>query len=129
MTESTPTILCIDDDSHNLLTRKLLLESNGYHVLTAQSGSEGIRLFQSETVDAVILDYLMPGMNGLVVAHQLKDLSPQTPIIFLSAWAPPLDEGPGLAELWIRKGEEDAEYLLAKLKETLAKARQRSAHP
>ena len=51
------TILCIDDESAGLLPRKLLLESAGHRVLEARSGEEGIQLFQSEKVDAVILDY------------------------------------------------------------------------
>jgi DNA-binding response OmpR family regulator len=97
------------------------LEKKGYRVLTAQSGAEGIRLFQSEPVDAVLLDYWMTGMNGLMPAGQLKQLSPHTPIIIVSAWGTLLDEALGLSETWIMKGE-DPGYLLAKLSEALTKS-------
>ena len=76
-------------------------------------------MFQSEPVDAVILDYWMSGMNGVAVARELKRLRPSTPIIILSAYGTLLDESLGVADLWIRKGEEDPQYLLAKIKELL----------
>jgi len=74
-------ILCIDDEQPGLSLRKALLESAGYRVLAASSGREGIRLFESEPVDAVILDYWMAGMNGLAVAREMKRLRPKVPII------------------------------------------------
>jgi CheY-like chemotaxis protein len=61
-------------------------------------------------------------MNGLAVAKELRQLSRNTPIIVLSAYVPILDEAVGLADLWVRKGEENPEFLLAKLKELLENA-------
>jgi CheY-like chemotaxis protein len=118
------TILCIDDEEPGRLIRKLLLERAGYDVLTAPSGREGLQLFLSKPVDAVIVDYWMADMNGLAVAKELRRLNRKTPIIVLSAYAPILDEAVGLADLWVKKGEEDPEYLLSKLKELLEKRRQ-----
>ena len=66
----------------------MLLEQNGYRVLEATDGSEGLRLFLSRPVDAVILDYQMPGMNGDVVASEMKLLKPDVPIMLLSAYGP-----------------------------------------
>jgi CheY-like chemotaxis protein len=117
--EPQKTILCIDDEEAQSTLRKLVLESAGYRVLVAMSGREGIRLFQSDSVDAVILDYWMADMKGLAVARELKRARPDVPIIILSAYTPLLDETIGLADLWVRKGEEDPEYLLAKLRELL----------
>ena len=71
---SPETVLCIDDEDNQLLLRKLLLEEAGYRVFTATSGEEGIRVFQAEQVDVVIVDYWMSRMNGLVVARALKTL-------------------------------------------------------
>jgi CheY-like chemotaxis protein len=122
--EQKPTILCIDDEEPGRTLRKLLLESAGYDVLTAASGREGLQIFQSNSVNAVIVDYWMADMNGLAVAKELRRLNRKTPIIVLSAYVPILDEAIGLADLWIRKGEVDPEYLLAKLKELLEKRRQ-----
>ena len=119
MADKTTTVLCIDDEEPGLEMRKILLETAGYRVLTAKSGNEGIRVFRSEPVDAVILDYWMSGMNGVAVARELKKISSATPIMILSAYGTLLDEALGVADVWIRKGEEDPQFLLAKLKELL----------
>jgi CheY-like chemotaxis protein len=83
------TILCIDDHWNGLLGRKMLLEENGYEVLAATSGDTGLKLFFSRSVDAVVLDYQMPGMNGDVVAAKMKRVKSHVPIMLLSAYGPP----------------------------------------
>src|SRR5271156_2221842 len=80
------TILCIDDHWNGLIGRKMLLENNGYEVLEATGGDEGLRLFLSHAVDAVVLDYQMPGMNGDVVAAKMKRVKSHVPIMLLSAF-------------------------------------------
>jgi CheY-like chemotaxis protein len=115
MAKKLPTILCIDDEEPGLKVRKLLLEASGYRVLTALSGREGIKVFTSEAVDGVILDYWMSGMNGVATARELKRMKPSVPIIILSAYGTLLDETLGVADLWVRKGEEDPQYLLGEL--------------
>ena len=82
------TILCIDDHWNGLIGRKLFLESNGYEVLEATGGAEGLKLFKSHSVDAVVLDYQMPGMNGDVVAAKMKRVKSHVPIMLLSAYGP-----------------------------------------
>jgi CheY-like chemotaxis protein len=116
------TILCIDDEEPGLKVRRILLETAGHRVLTALSGREGIEIFQSENVDAVILDYWMAGMNGVATAREIKRLKRSVPIIILSAYGTLLDETLGVADVWIRKGEEDPQYLLGAL-EALLQAR------
>jgi len=88
MSRAKATILCIDDQWEGLIGRKMLLEKDGYTVLEATDGSEGLRLFLSNPVDAVILDYQMPGMNGDVVAAEMKLLKSHVPILLLSAYGP-----------------------------------------
>jgi CheY-like chemotaxis protein len=66
----------------------MLLEKNGYEVLEATSGDVGLKLFLSHAVDAVVLDYQMPGMNGAVVATEMKRINAQVPIMLLSACCP-----------------------------------------
>ena len=83
-----PTILCIDDHRNGLIGRKMLLEENGYEVLEATGGDEGLKLFRSHSVDAVVLDYQMPGMNGDVVAVKMKRVKAHVPIMLLSAYGP-----------------------------------------
>ncbi len=113
------TVLCIDDEQTALQLRQTLLESAGYRVLAAKSGAQGIKAFRAEPVHAVVLDYWMADMNGLQVAREIKKLNPSVPIIILSAYGELLDESLGIADLWIRKGEEDPQYLLTRLDQLL----------
>jgi CheY-like chemotaxis protein len=88
MSRQKVTILCIDDHWNGLIGRKMLLEENGYRVIEATDGTEGLRLFLSHAVDAVVLDYQMPGMKGDVVAAKMKRINSQVPIMLLSAYGP-----------------------------------------
>jgi CheY-like chemotaxis protein len=81
-------ILCIDDHWNGLIGRKMLLEQSGYEVLEASGGDEGLKLFSSQVVDAVVVDYQMPGMNGDVVAAKMKRINAHVPIMLLSAYGP-----------------------------------------
>jgi CheY-like chemotaxis protein len=110
--QDTATILLIDDEAAGLLPRKLLLESAGYRVIAAHSGVQGLQIFQSEKVDAVILDYWMSGMKGTAVAAALKRINPAIPIVVLSGmWDLP-GEASGIVDQWIVKGSGRAEQLL-----------------
>ena len=119
MSKGTATVLCIDDEQTALQLRQTVLESAGYKVLTAKSGALGIQVFKSEPVHAVVLDYWMADMNGMQVAREIRRLNPSVPIIILSAYGELLDESLGIADIWIRKGEEDPQYLLARLDDLL----------
>jgi CheY-like chemotaxis protein len=77
-------VLCIDDNEEVLECEKAFLESFGYTVLTAPSGGRALELASVHSVDVVIVDYVMPEMNGHEVALQLRRLRPQTQIIMLS---------------------------------------------
>jgi CheY-like chemotaxis protein len=88
MSRLKATILCIDDHWNGLIGRKMLLEKNGYKVLEASGGDEGLKLFLSHRVDAVVLDYQMPGMNGDVVAAKMKRVKSHIPIMLLSTYGP-----------------------------------------
>jgi CheY-like chemotaxis protein len=88
MSRPKATILCIDDHWNGLIGRKMLLEQYGYRVLEATGGDEGLRLFLTHAVDAVVLDYQMPGTNGDVLAAQMKRIKSGVPIMLLSAYGP-----------------------------------------
>jgi CheY-like chemotaxis protein len=79
-------ILCIDDNESGLKIRKLLLESIGFRVLTAQDGLAGLEIVCRQRVDLIILDYAMPGMDGEEVARRLRTQHPQIPILLLSGF-------------------------------------------
>jgi CheY-like chemotaxis protein len=88
MSRAKARILCIDDHWNGLMGRKTLLEASGYEVLEASGGDEGLKLFRSHAVDAVVVDYQMPGMNGDVVAAKMKRINAHVPIMLLSAYGP-----------------------------------------
>jgi CheY-like chemotaxis protein len=88
MSRAKARILCIDDHWNGLIRRKMLLEQSGYEVLEASGGDEGLQLFRTHAVDAVVLDYQMPGMNGDVVAAKMKRINSRVPIMLLSAYGP-----------------------------------------
>jgi CheY-like chemotaxis protein len=80
----SPVLLCIDDNEDVLECEKSFLESFGYTVLTAPSGSKGLELASTHPVDVVIVDYVMPEMNGHEVATEMRRLRPLAPIILLT---------------------------------------------
>jgi CheY-like chemotaxis protein len=79
-------ILCVDDEPKGLQIRKILLQNEGFEVLTATSGREALELFAAHPVRAVILDYAMPEMDGGEVAEALRRLKPEVKILLLSAY-------------------------------------------
>src|SRR5713101_9264777 len=81
---SSGVVLCIDDNQDVLECEKAFLETFGYTVLTAPSGGKGLELASIHSVDVVIVDYSMPGMNGQEVAIEMRRLKPRAPIIMLS---------------------------------------------
>jgi CheY-like chemotaxis protein len=107
-------VLCVDDERVGLHVRKLLLERSGYRVLTANDGKSGLLLFQQNPVDAVVLDYAMPGMHGGEVAAQMRAAKPDVPILLLSAYVGLPSDVTGLVNVYMTKGE-GAPALLEKL--------------
>jgi DNA-binding response OmpR family regulator len=105
------TILCIDDEVSGLQARKLLLESEGYEVIEARSGREGLSLLESRNVDLVILDYWMAEMNGTATAQEIKRKNPRVPIIMLSGYGELPGEILGIADRWILKGRSTQDLL------------------
>src|SRR5260370_4467048 len=85
MSRAKATILCIDDHWNGLIGRKLLLEQRGYEGLEPTSGAEGLDLFFLRPVDAAVLDYQSPGMNGDIVSAKMKQAKSSLPILLLSA--------------------------------------------
>jgi CheY-like chemotaxis protein len=82
-----PTLLCIDEHPEGLAVRKVLLEAMGYRVLAASSGRAGLRLFEKNHVDLVVLDYWISDVDGAALARMLQQLTPRVPILLLSGSA------------------------------------------
>jgi CheY-like chemotaxis protein len=107
-------ILCVDDEPVGLEVRRMLLERAGYRVFTALDGPAGLEIFAREPIEAVVLDYSMPGMTGGEVAGQMRGVKPHVPILMLSAYTSLPAEVHGLVNLSMTKGE-GAPALLKKL--------------
>jgi CheY-like chemotaxis protein len=80
-------ILIIDDDRSALLLYEMVLREEGYEVVTAVSGPEGLELMKSERPDLVVLDVSMPGMNGLEVLARILAIDRKVPIILNSGYS------------------------------------------
>jgi DNA-binding response OmpR family regulator len=111
-------ILCIDDEALGLQIRRAVLERAGYRVITAMDGTTGLGIFADTPVDAVVLDYFMPSMNGAAVAIEMRRLRPEIPILLLSAHIDLPPDVMRLADCTILKGD-SPDTLLAKVREVL----------
>jgi CheY-like chemotaxis protein len=114
------TILCIDDDWNGLLGRKMFLEKHGYRVIESSDAEEGLRLFRKNAVDAVVVDYQMPGMTGDAVAVKMKGLKAEVPILLLSSYGPLAPKKLRSVDLFLAKSDEP-KMLMLSLRKLLSK--------
>jgi DNA-binding response OmpR family regulator len=92
------TVLVIDDEAPIRLLCRVNLEAEGASVLEADNGRDGIEMAKLERPDAILLDVMMPGMDGWTVAQELLEgeATRRIPIIFLTARADVRDRARGL---------------------------------
>ena len=115
------TLLCVDDHPQALAIRKMLLETKGYTVLTADDGPSGIQVVGEHRVDAVVLDYKMPGMDGAQVAEVLRREYSTIPIVLLTGVALEVPETLlRMVDAYVRKGE-SAEVPLSAIEQVLGR--------
>jgi len=107
------TILFADDDPGILDSWRALLQRAGYRVLAAPDGPEALRLFSAEAVDAVVLDYEMPGMNGGTVAKQIRRIKSGVPLILFSTLLTVPKDDLALFQWHVSKGDSLAVLLTA----------------
>ncbi len=77
-------LLIIDDEKPTISMFRLLLGAMGYDVLAAENGLEGIKVFKKELPSIVLTDIKMPGIDGLEVLKQIKDIEPATEVIVIT---------------------------------------------
>lgn len=90
------TILVIEDEPHIVLGLTDALEFEGFRVVTAGSGADGIALARSEKPDAILLDLMLPDVNGYEVCKEVRSTDPRVPIIMLTARSQEADKIRGL---------------------------------
>ena len=101
---SNEKILCIEDEPQMIDLIRLILETGGYRVVAAQGGEEGLEMMRSERPDLILLDIMMPEMDGGDVYHRMQqepDLS-SIPVIVVTAKAAPIDK-----VLWMNVAQVD----------------------
>ena len=86
MNEHQHTVLCVDDEKNILTSLKRLLRKEGYRLLTATSGAEGLKLFEKNGVHLVISDQRMPQMSGTELLSVVKERYPDTIRVVLTGY-------------------------------------------
>ncbi|HMU68897.1 MAG TPA: response regulator transcription factor [Chitinophagales bacterium] len=89
-------ILVVEDEDHIRENLKLNLELEGYEVVTAADGAKAVKTFREQRFDLVILDVMLPEMDGFDVCEQIRLEDRETPILFLTAKDTSLDKIKGL---------------------------------
>lgn len=90
------TILLVDDEKEIIKLMEIYMRNEGYQLLTASDGQEALELLQSHEVDLIILDVMMPRLDGLEACMRIRE-SRDTPIIMLSAKSQDMDKIAGLS--------------------------------
>jgi len=119
-------ILIVEDDASILLPLEDNLKLEGYEVASATDGSQGLAMAQEGHYDLIILDIMLPKLNGLDVCRKLRQDKNTTPILMLTAKSQEIDKVLGLelgADDYVTKPFSPRE-LLARIKAILRRARQ-----
>jgi DNA-binding response OmpR family regulator len=121
---SMPRILIIDDSPTLRMMMARVLQKTGCHVSMAANGTEGLNKAMQERPDCIILDVVLPGLNGFSVCRQLRAMDPEhdLSIIMVSSKNTPVDQHWGLrqgADRYLPKPFTD-EQLLETVKEVIA---------
>lgn len=78
-------ILFVEDEADLTLIVADTLKEQGYEVVTASNGIQGLERFKSDGADIIVADVMMPGMDGFNMAREIRKLSPDVPLLFLTA--------------------------------------------
>src|SRR6202142_1945681 len=122
-------VLCIDDDTRLFELLASYLGENGVHLQHAPDGRQGLATLERGVFDAILLDIMMPGMDGLEVCRRIRDKS-RIPIIMLTARGDETDRVVGLelgADDYVPKPFSPRE-LLARLRAVLRRAQPAAAN-
>ncbi len=123
-------ILVVDDDKNTRLFLRAVLEGASYTVFTAENGEDALLLMDREHVDLVVLDIMMPKMDGYEFTRALREANNNLPILMVSAKQLPADKHKGFAvgtDDYITKPIDDEEMLF-RIKALLRRARIASEH-
>ncbi|HEV2402065.1 MAG TPA: response regulator [Candidatus Sulfotelmatobacter sp.] len=77
-------VLCVENHSEYLDALTYMLESAGYEVVKATSGSQGVRMLANQPVDGVLLEYDLPDATGSAVRAEMKRVKPEVPVLLFA---------------------------------------------
>jgi two-component system C4-dicarboxylate transport response regulator DctD len=103
-----PLLLCVDDEKPALTLRKMVLEQNGYNVLTAIDCHAALDIVQKNAVSMVISDHMLGAESGIDLAADIKRLDPHIPIVILAGFPP---DSMANVDCFILKGEDPRKIL------------------
>lgn len=118
-------ILVADDDKNTRRLMQALLQAEGYEVTTAENGAEALEVIERETVDLVVLDIMMPEMDGYEFTRTVRETNAELPILMVSAKQLPADRKKGFiagTDDYMTKPVDEEEMLLH-IKALLRRAR------
>lgn len=118
------TLLLVDDEAEIIKLMQIYLENEGYRLLTARDGLEALEIINRETIDLMVLDIMMPNMDGIEACIKIRETQ-KFPIIMLSAKGQELDKITGLsvgADDYVTKPFSPLE-LVARVKSQLRRTR------
>ncbi|TVT43389.1 response regulator [Hymenobacter setariae] len=127
-----PAILIVDDEPNIVMSLEFLMRKNGYQVGIARNGTEALAAIDQTPYDLVLLDVMMPDVDGYQVCRAIRDNAARaaTKVIFLSAKSQPADVQLGYAagaDLYIPKPF-STRQLMEKVRELLSTADSASPH-
>ena len=108
-------ILVVDDDKNTVLYLRAVLESEGYTVHTASNGVEAMEFMDKEYIDLVVLDVMMPKMDGYTFTEELRKVNSHLPVLMVSAKQLPADRHKGFVvgtDDYMTKPIDETEMLL-----------------
>lgn len=118
-------ILVADDDKNTRLLFTALLQAQGYSVVTAENGEEALAMMDKEHIDLVVLDIMMPKMDGYELTQALREGNSSLPILMVSAKQLPADKQRGFlvgTDDYMTKPVDETELLL-RIRALLRRAR------
>ncbi len=118
-----PTLLCLNDNETALWIRKLVLEQEGFRVVTATQAAEALKILREHSVYLVIADHILQDTTGAEVTKEMKNIRPGLPVILLSGNVE-RPAGSEHVDAFVSKGE-GREALLTKISELLAGSKHR----
>lgn len=123
-------ILVVDDDKNTRLLLKAVLQTENYSVHTAENGEEALEVMDREHIDLVVLDIMMPKMDGYEFTKLLRESDNNLPILMVSAKQLPADKQKGFlagTDDYMTKPIDETEMLL-RIKALLRRARIANEH-